>query len=468
MNIRRFPLLLTFLVLPLPAMAEEGHQALTGQDPATITRVNSLFRDNAVLQRGVELPVWGTAEDGTKVTVEFAGQSATSTAAGGKWTVKLKPLSANATGAEMKITGSNTIAIENLLVGDVWLASGQSNMQRPLKPLKGQKGIIGWEDAVASADFPLIRDYEVAKQFGGTASTEANGTWQVCSKDTAGGFSGVAFFFARALQPAIKVPLGIIHSSWGGTRIEAWTDMDVLKAAGVKTDTGKAQNSAAALNNGMIEPLLPFPIKGVIWYQGESNRGNVREYGRLFPAMIADWRKRWQSPELPFLFVQLPPYKKTPPEFREMQAATAAKVAHTAMAVTTDVGNEKDVHPLDKVPVGKRLALAARAVAYGEGIPYSSPVYQAMKVADGKVVLSFTHADGGLVAKDGSLKGFTIAGEDGNFIPAEAEIRGSEVVVGSKDVPQPKAVRYGWSNVPDVNLWNKDGLPASPFRTDAN
>ncbi len=449
-------------------MAKAAFQALTGKDPAKIIRVNSLFRDNAVLQRGVEIPVWGTAETGTKVTVQFAGQSATSTAADGKWVVKLKPLPASAKGAEMKITGSSTITVGNLLVGDVWLASGQSNMERTLAPRDKQRGVIGWEQALASADLPLIRHYTVPKKFTGSAAEDANGKWDLCSKETAGNFSAVAFFFARDLQPAIKVPVGIIHSSWGGTRVEAWTSPEALTSQGIEVAKPKDQNTTSVLYNGMIAPLLPFPIKGVIWYQGESNNEFARDYRDRFPAMIADWREKWKMPKLPFLFVQIAPNDRMTPELREAQLLTTGKVADTAMAVTTDVGDAGDIHPINKEPVGKRLALAARAVAYGEKIVYSGPVYQSMKVSGDKVALSFTHVGGGLVAKDGILKGFTIAGEDGNFKPAGAEIRGNAVVVSSKDVPQPKAVRYGWANVPDVNLWNKEGLPASPFRTDVN
>ena len=449
-------------------MAKAAFQTLTGKDPSKITRVNSLFRDNAVLQRGVELPVWGTAETGTKVTVQFAGQSATSTAADGKWVVKLKPLSASAKAADMKITGSSTITVGNLLVGDVWLASGQSNMERTLAPRDKQRGVIGWEQAVASADLPLIRHYTVPKKFTGAAADDANGNWEICSKDKAGNFSAVAFFFARDLQPAIKVPLGIIHSSWGGTRVEAWTSPEALTKQGIEVVKPKDQNTTSVLYNGMIAPLLPFPIKGVIWYQGESNNEFARDYRDRFPAMIANWREKWKLPKLPFIFVQIAPNDRMTPELRESQFLTVGKVPDTAMAVTTDVGDAGDIHPINKEPVGKRLALAARAVAYGEKIVWSGPVYQAMKVSGDKVALSFTHAGKGLEAKDGALKGFTIAGEDGKFVPAEAETRGNTVIVGSKDVPQPKAVRYGWANVPDVNLWNKDGLPASPFRTDVN
>lgn len=449
-------------------MAKAAFQVLTGKDPAKLIRVNSLFRDNAVLQRGVELPVWGTAENGTKVTVEFAGQSATSTASGGKWEVKLKPLQVNAKPATMKITGNETIMVNNLLVGDVWLASGQSNMERTLAPRDKQRGIKGWEDAVKSADLPLLRGFMVPKKVSGTAVEDSGGKWEVCTPETAGEFSGVGFFFARDLQSRIKVPVGIIQSYWGGTRVEAWMSPEALKAQSVEAGQGKDQNAAGVLYNGMIVPIEKFPVKGVIWYQGESNRGNARQYRDRFPAMIADWRAKRSMPEMPFLFVQVAPFKDMTPEIREAQLLAAGKVPGTGMVVTTDVGEAGDIHPIEKAPVGLRLALAARAVAYGEKIEWSGPVYQSMKVSGDKVALSFTHAAGGLVAKDGALKGFTIAGEDGKFVPAEAEIRGNLVVVSSREVAQPKAVRYGWSNVPDVNLWNRDGLPASPFRTDVN
>ncbi len=449
-------------------MAKAAYQVLTGMDPSKIMRPNSLFRSNAVLPRDVEFPVWGTAADGTKITVQFAGQNVTTTAAGGKWTVRLKPLHASADPKPMKITGSTTITLDNILVGDVWLASGQSNMERQLGPRKPQQDIVGWQEAAAAAKFPLIREYKLPEKFSNAPVDDGEGRWAVCSPETAPDFSAVGFFFARELQPKVKVPIGIIHSAWGGTVVEAWTSAEALKEEGIAMSDVKNQNSPAALYQGMIAPLLPFPIKGVIWYQGESNNSNAKEYRDRFPAMIADWRKHWKSPKLPFFFVQIAPFKDMSPEIREAQFLALEKVPATAMAVATDVGDANDIHPTNKEPVGVRLSLGARAIAYGEKIEYSGPLYQSMKVSGDKVGIMFSHVGKGLQAKGGELKGFTIAGADGNFVPAAAEIRGGAVIVSSKDVPQPKAVRYGWANVPDVNLFNQEGLPASPFRTDVD
>ena len=224
----------------------------------------------------------------------------------------------------------------------------------------------------------------------------------------------------------------------------------------------------SSLYNGMIAPIVPYAIKGAIWYQGESNAGKSRQYRSLFPAMIANWREKWKQGAFPFLFVQIAPFKGQPPEIREAQFLTLDKSENTAMAVTTDVGNANDIHPKQKGPVGARLALAARALAYGEKIEYSGPLYQSMKAKGDKITVSFKHVGGGLVAKDGDLKGFTIAGADGKFVPAKAEIKGDEIIVSAEGVTAPKAVRYGWENVPDVNLFNKEGLPASPFRSDVD
>lgn len=448
-------------------MAKAAYRSLTGNDPAQITRVNSIFKDHAVLQRGVPLPVWGTAPDGAKVTVQFAGQNVTSTAAGGKWEVRLKALAANAKPASMKITGTTVTIVEDLLVGDVWIASGQSNMERQLAPKNKDRGIIGWKEAVDAADLPLIREYKVPKKISKDPVDDTRGIWSVCSPQSAGDFSGVAFFFARELQPEIKVPVGLVTSSWGGTVVEAWTSPDTIKSLGIQAGAMKDQNSPSALYNGMIAAFHPFPVKGVIWYQGESNSKNAVEYRKRFPAMIADWRKKWNSPAMPFVFVQIAPYKDMVPELREAQLMTLSNTSKTAMAVITDAGEAGDIHPVNKEPVGRRLALGARAIAYGHKIEYSGPIYQSMKISGNKVALNFSHIGKGLEAKGGELRGFTIAGADGAFVPATAEIRGASVVVSGKDIAEPKAVRYGWANVPEINLFNKDGLPASPFRTDA-
>jgi sialate O-acetylesterase len=218
----------------------------------------------------------------------------------------------------------------------------------------------------------------------------------------------------------------------------------------------------------MLAPVIPYAIKGVIWYQGESNAKKAKQYQTLFPAMIADWRAKWKQGEFPFFFVQIAPFNGQPPEIREAQFLTLSKVKNTAMAVTTDVGNATDIHPAQKEPVGQRLALAARALVYGEKIEYSGPLYKDMKTKGDKAAIMFNHTGSGLMAKDGELKGFTIAGADNKFVPAKAEIKGNSVIVSAEGVTQPKAVRYGWANVPDVNLFNKEGLPASPFRTDVD
>jgi sialate O-acetylesterase len=396
------------------------------------------------------------------------------------------------------------------------------------------------------ADYPKIRMFTVKKKVSIKPLAEAEGSWVECSPQTVSNFSAVGYFFARDLYQKLGVPVGMIHTSWGGTPAQAWTglegfgddpelkeyadgasqklatyDAEVAAYAGKmeefnakskqwnetvgKTyqETLKLWNEAVeqakkdgqpaspkpapaspqpkapphpdggphhptALYNGMIAPIIPYGIKGAIWYQGESNANKSKQYRTLFPAMIADWRARWKQGEFPFFFVQIAPFNGQPPEIREAQFLTLAKVKNTAMAVTTDVGEAGDIHPGKKEPVGQRLALAARALTYGEKLEYSGPLYDSMAAKGGKIILSFKHIGGGLVSKDGELKGFTIAGEDKNFVPAQAKIQGSNVVVSAEGVSKPKAVRYGWANVPDVNLFNKEGLPASPFRTDVD
>ena len=434
---------------------------------------NILFTDGAVLQRGQNVPVWGTANDGEKVTVEIAGQTATTTAQGGKWKVELKPLEAGGP-FSMKISGDNEVKVNNLLVGEVWVASGQSNMEWTLN------ASFQPEVEKPKANFPQIRMITAKKVASLTPLDEVQGKWQECSPETVGGFSAVAYYFARDLHAKLGVPVGIISTSWGGTPAQAWTSAegfegqpelkgyaDQIKAAAEKPpEKGPGPNFPGALYNAMIAPVIPYGMKGVIWYQGESNAGQSKQYQTLFPAMIADWRTKWKLGDFPFLFVQIAPFKGQPPEIREAQFLTLAKSKNTAMAVTTDYGDANDIHPKKKEPVGNRLSLAARALAYGEKLVYSGPLYQEMKAAGDKAWISFSHLGGGLVAKDGDLKGFTIAGADGKFVPAKAEIKGDKVIVSAEGVTDPKAVRYGWENVPDVNLFNEEGLPASPFRTD--
>ncbi len=482
-------------------------------------RLSALFSDNAVLQSGMEVPVWGTARDGERVTVGVAGQKATAVAENGKWTVKLPPLPP---GGPFTLTasGDNTVSSINILVGEVWLCSGQSNMARTLVPPESaQPRQPCWQEAAAAADYPEIRQFRVGGRDLDHPADSVEGKWEICTPDTAGSFSGVGYFFARDLFKARKVPVGLITAAVGATGIDCWLPHDKLAGspalkshleihersiaafpaklaayqageAKLLADYAVAVEAAQKANlpaprkptppgdpaknayrpsayfNGKIAPLQPYAIRGVLWYQGESNSGHAREYGIQFPALIAGWRELWHRPELPFLFVQLPQYVKTGPEIRDVQLMTWKTVPHTAMVVTIDCGDAEDIHPPDKAPVGARLALAARGVVYGEKIEYSGPLFEALKIEGAQAILSFQHIGAGLLSKDGELKDFVIAGADRKFLPAKAEIRGDTVVVSSPGVPAPVAVRYAWQNVPVPSLSNREGLPASPFRTD--
>jgi sialate O-acetylesterase len=471
---------------------------------------NSLFSDGVVLQRGVSVPVWGTANEGEKVTVSFQGQTVVTTARDGRWLVRLKRLKAGGP-FTLTISGDNSITINNVLVGEVWLCSGQSNMAFQLSRAANAK------EAVAAAGDPELRLFTVPRSVMDTPQADAPGTWKESSPETAAGFSAVAYFFGRDLRRTLKVPVGLINSSVGGTPAEAWTSHAALekdpalkavleryaeslknydpaaaaerrkqalarqkqavakaKAEGkpapaaprAQTDPRTGTGRPSCLYNGMIAPLQPFAIAGAIWYQGEANAGRAAEYSQLFPAMIRNWREAWGQGNFPFLFVQIAPHERMTPEVREAQLLSWQKVPRSGMAVITDIGNETDIHPTQKEPVGGRLALAARAIAYGDKLEYSGPVFSSLKVKGNRAVLSFKHTGSGLVAMNGELKGFAIAGADGNFTPATAKIEGKNVIVESPSVASPTAVRYGWAATPDVNLFNQEGLPATPFRTD--
>lgn len=439
------------------------------------TKPNPIFCDNMVLQRGMPVPVWGTAPTGQKVTVVFQSQKVTTTARNGRWFVRLKPLCA-AGPSTMTISGGNTIKINNVLVGEVWLASGQSNMAWPLKNTEGAEAEIA-----ASAD-PLLRQATVPRDPSLVPVREAAVKWVEASPATSGDFSAVAYYFAKELRQKLGCPVAVINAARGGTRIEAWMSEKALKPfEGLfdprlpKNNSEAANwNTASALWNGIISPIVPYAIRGAIWYQGESNAGNAELYARTFPAMISDWRKAWGQGDFPFLFVQLAPFGAGPEAakgpawalLREAQARTAATVANTAMAVTTDCGDCEDIHPKRKKPVGQRLASAAMALAYDAEVPYKGPAYKRMAVSGDRAVLEFDNATGGLTAGDGELAGFTTAGDDRVFHAARAHIVGTRVVVSSSEVSRPVAVRYGWADCPKANLFNGAGFPASPFRTD--
>ncbi|HVS34452.1 MAG TPA: sialate O-acetylesterase [Gemmataceae bacterium] len=444
-----------------------------------------LFSDGVVLQRGVKCPVFGTADAGETVSVSLSTGDAKPTAADeakadkdGRFVAQLPELSAGGP-YTLTISGKNTITVKDVYVGEVWLASGQSNMEMSLNSCAGGK------EAAADSKNPKIHLFTVPHKIAADPTTDLSSKWVECGPDTVGGFSGVAYYFGRDLQKALNVPVGLIESNWGGTVAEAWTpranlegnpDLKGLVPAEIKIDNQKLNpNQGTVLFNGMINPLLPFAIKGVIWYQGESNAGRAYQYRTLFPTMIQAWREQWKNPDMPFLFVQLAPYGANPKEpgdsawaeLREAQLMTSEKVKNTDEAVITDVGDEKDIHPKRKEPVGGRLALAALAIAYNEKVVHDGPIYDSVKFDGNKAILSFKSVGKGLEAKDGPLTGFIVCGEDKKFHDAKAEIQGDTVVVTCDQVDKPVAVRYGWTNTPVVNLFNKDGLPASPFRTDS-
>ena len=459
---------------------------LLGCAPALYSEVRlpALFSDNMVLQRGMKVPVWGWADEGEEVSVSFQGQTAKAKARNGKWMVKLSRLKTGDPAA-LVVEGKNKIELKNVVVGEVWVCSGQSNMEWPLNR--------AYEPAaeISKSANPMLRLFMVQKAKAETPANDVKGRWSESQPESVPNFSAVAYFFGRDLQKALNVPVGLIGTYWGGSPAEAWMSEEVLSsnpeykrdvldsyAAALKAaeTAPKPQRPAwrpGELYNGMIAPLIPYAIKGAIWYQGESNAGRAEQYRRLFPDMIRNWRRDWDN-EFPFFVVQLAPFKeiKSQPgesdwaELREAQLFATQVLPKVGMAVITDVGEEKDIHPSRKEPVGARLALAARGIAYGERIEYSGPVYKSMKVKKDKAIVSFDHTDGGLIARDGELKGFAICGPDHKFVSATAQIEGNKVVVSHPSVTEPVAVRYGWADFPVVNLWNKAGLPATPFRTD--
>ena len=450
---------LSLALLALIASSETLHAAL---------KPNALFSDNAVLQQKVNVPVWGTADSADKVTVSIAGQDASATPKDGKWRVELAPINAGGPYAMTITQGNEKVELKNILVGEVWICGGQSNMQWALKQSEGGS------EAIATAGNDKIRLFTVPRRGADAPESNVSGNWTAAAPDTVGDFSAVGYFFGRDLQKQLAVPVGLISSNVGGTAAEQWMSKESIDSHPELKDMSKPQG-ASMLYNAMIAPLAPYDIAGVIWYQGESNAGRAYQYRTLLPAMVKNWRDTFGQGDFPFLIVQIAPYEaivKEPSdsvwaEIRDAQLHVSQNVPKTALIVTTDVGDEKDIHPRKKEPVGNRLALAARALVYGEQVEYSGPKFENMTVDGDKAILRFTHATGGLVARGGPLSGFTIAGEDKKFHTAEARIVGNTVVVTSDKVTKPVAVRYGWAAYPVVNLCNGDDLPASPFRTDS-
>lgn len=478
------------------------------------------FADHMVLQREMAVPVWGWADPGEKVTVDFAGQSKTSTAdAEGKWRVTLDAMPACAEARVLVVRSAapdRKLEVADVLVGEVWLGSGQSNMAMGVSRAKD------YDAEKAAANLPLVRMFTEGSRAAATPQARGTGAWKVCAPETVGTFSATLYFFGRELHRELKVPVGLINSSVGGTPIESWIAADVQKAApelkaafeaGAKAEadfdveaakaqyektlarwkilaakakaegkpvpraprdpveTRERKGNIGGLFNGKIAPLIPYAIRGAVWYQGEANShpGKGPFYRHQLPMLVTDWRARWGS-EFPVAWVQLPNFERenTGDNWLLVREAmlTTLRLPKTGMAITVDIGDPKNIHPTNKQEVGRRLSLWALGEVYGRKVPETSgPLPAGHQVRGGEAVVSFTHA-GGLKARDGDVKGFEIAGADRQWKPAVARIEGGKVVVSSPDVQAPAAIRYAWAMNPDGNLVNAAGLPASPFRTD--
>ncbi len=473
----------------------------------------SIFADHMVVQRDLPVHVWGMATPNETVSVTFRGETQNAVADDlGRWSVYLKPGKAGGP-FSMLVRGTNAIMLQDVLAGDVWIASGQSNMEFPMA--KGMnRGVNNEKAEIAAANYPRIRLLDLEPKSSDYPLTDAaiRHAWIVCTPASVAQFSAVGYFFARDLQHHQDVPIGVIDDTWGGTVAEAWTSLDALSANASlmpvfawraklmdelpttmlqqkkeqqEIEAAKAAGKPvpefpwhpdpdswkpAGLYNAMIAPLTPFAIKGVIWYQGESNGAPeaVPIYGELFKTMIQDWRNHWAQGAFPFLFVQLPNWNpgSTWPELREQQTEALA-LKNTGMAVSIDVGDPDNIHPKDKQDVGARLALAARAIAYGEPIEYSGPIFRQVTSQGHGLRVWFDHTGSGLTSKNGTLRGFEVAGDDRKYFPAQAMIDGGTVLVSSASVAVPVAVRYGWAANPDCNLYNGANLPASPFQATA-
>jgi len=417
-------------------------------------RLPAVIGSQMVVQRDVPLPIWGWAEPGEEVTVTLGDNKATAKAdADGDWRVTLKPVKADGKAHKLTVSGKNAIVLEDILIGEVWVGSGQSNMEWHLRNTQGAP------EAIAAAKHPRIRLFHVPKVQKPQPDKDVNAAWMTCTPETVPTFSAVLYYFGLKLHEELDVPVGLINSSWGGSPIEPWTI----------TDKG-----SGGMYNGMIAPLQPFPARGAIWYQGETNvlhKNGLAYHGKM-KALIEGWRKTWNNDKLSFYFVQIAPWsgRYEPghlPALWEAQVATL-KIPGTGMVVTTDlVDNLGDIHPRNKLDVGNRLARWALAKDYGKkDLVYSGPLYKSMQVEGNKVRLAFAHVGGGLASRDGKpLSEFQVAGSDGKYVPATAKIDGETVVVQADAVAAPTQVRFGWHKVAIPNLVNKEGLPASPFQT---
>ena len=481
-------------------------------------RMPAVISNNMVLQQGIPIQIWGWADPGESVTVHLENSKATAkTNKHGKWRLKLPAMKAGGP-YTMKIKGKNSITLENILIGEVWICSGQSNMEWRMRSVKNNVGEI------LAANYPQIRLFHVPKKAAGHPQEDVDAKWLECDPTAVVDFSAVSYFFGRRLHKELNVPVGLIHTSWGGTRIEPWTPrigfkqvkelqtiVNEIESAEEKyqEDIGNSLNEIelwlteakkayadktkipampefarfplehrqkpTALYNGQVHALVPFGIRGAIWYQGEANRYDGPIYFEKMKALIQGWRKVWGIGDFPFYYVQLAPYsygfssQDSPTNLavtREAQRK-ALTIPKTGMAVTTDIGNIHDIHPRNKQEVARRLAFWALAKTYGQkNIVYSGPLYRSMHISEDKIKIQFDHAESGLASRDGKpLDWFEIAGHDAVFVRAQAIIKGDAVEIWNHEISNPMAVRLGWHEEAVPNLINKAGLPASPFNT---
>jgi len=439
-----------------------------------------ILGNGMVLQRNQPVPVWGTAAKGEKVTVRFAGQTKTATPdTAGKWKVMLKPMEASAKGRDLVISGTNKIVLADILVGEVWLCSGQSNMQYEMrKNSKVARPDTSTDnspiDEIERAHNPAIRIFLVDRKRQPKPDSTHSG-WSIAQDSALRAFSAAGYFFGKKLYAELKVPIGVISSAVSGSRIEPWINETAFNSEPY-FKTIKIDGDPGKFYHPMIETLAPYAIKGFLWYQGESNVGETLSYIYKMQVLINSWRKLWDNDKLPFYYVQLAPYtnstdkkftNETLPEFREAQVQVL-QIPRTGMIVTTDLNdNVKNIHPPFKWEIGRRLALVALAKTYGLKNEYSGPVYASINIERDQALIKFNHVGKGLISSDGKpLTHFLIAGADKKFVSANVMIKDDTLVISSPEVKKPVAVRFAWDEAAQPNFYNKDGLPAMPFRTD--
>jgi len=451
-------------------------------------QMGPLFSDDMILQRESQVPIWGLASPNEKVTVLSSwNNKTTSTTADndGNWNVKIETPQAGGP-YQLNISSSNSVLnYSNVLIGEVWIASGQSNMQMALFG-GGKEPVLGSIDMIAQSKNSSIRLFTVKLSSSETPIKQLRGQWLVSSPANSSGFSAVAYSFANYLNKVLDIPIGIINTSWGGSPAEAWTDKKTLDFNFEKSEIRNnhkdkaVHHNPSGLFNAMIHPLIPFKIRGAIWYQGEANVGRANNYTKLMNNLIDGWRLNWNQESFPFYFVQIAPNgaggkknKSDQAYLREAQMMTMMQTENTGMAVTMDIGSEYTVHPPEKILVGKRLAYWALVKDYGiKGISFSGPIYKSLTIKGDKIIVNFDYAQNGITSYNEPLLGFEISGPDRVFYPANAKVirdygsNRSKLEVSSSKVKNPVAVRYGWKNYLKGNLYNTQGLPASSFRSD--